>query len=56
MILDVKSWCWMCLSLVVSIPGGGISTFGPLIIRGFGFSGYVLFICNKEGERADGVT
>ncbi|KAF8193354.1 hypothetical protein BJ912DRAFT_960817 [Pholiota molesta] len=39
MILDVKSWCWMCLSLAVSIPGGGIVSFGPLIIRGFGFSG-----------------
>lgn len=30
-LLDVKTWIWFCLILSVSIPSGGISTFGPLI-------------------------
>lgn len=42
MVLDAKSWCWMALMFLVSLPGGGIATFGPLIIRGFGFTRYVL--------------
>jgi len=43
MVLDIKSWCWMALMFLVSLPSGGIQTFGPLIIRGFGFDGYVPF-------------
>ena len=42
MVTDVKSWLWMGIALLVSIPSGGINTFGPLIIKGFGFSGSVI--------------
>lgn len=34
-LLDVKTWIWFCLLTSVSIPSGGISTFGPLIVRSF---------------------
>lgn len=41
MLLDVKSWCWMAMSFLFGLPAGGIVTFGPFIIRGFGFNGLV---------------
>ncbi|KAJ5477111.1 hypothetical protein N7539_007255 [Penicillium diatomitis] len=36
--LDLKSWLWFALLLAISIPSGGISTFGPLIVKSFGFN------------------
>jgi len=39
MITDLKSWCWMALMFLMAIPAGGIGTFGPLILKGFGFDG-----------------
>ncbi len=48
MVLDVKSWCWMALMFLVSLPSGAIATFGPLIIRGFGFDGYVPFQTDRS--------
>ncbi|CAI7632322.1 unnamed protein product [Penicillium pancosmium] len=35
--LDIKSWLWFSLMLTISIPSGGITTFGPLIVESFGF-------------------
>ncbi|KAJ5085404.1 hypothetical protein N7532_010175 [Penicillium argentinense] len=35
--LDLKSWLWFSLMLAISIPSGGITTFGPLIVESFGF-------------------
>ncbi|KAL4922604.1 major facilitator superfamily domain-containing protein [Aspergillus aurantiobrunneus] len=35
--LDVKSFFWFALMFSISIPSGGITTFGPLIIESFGF-------------------
>ncbi|KAF9522154.1 allantoate permease [Crepidotus variabilis] len=37
MVLDIKSWCWMLLMFLLSVPTGGVAAFGPLIIHGFGF-------------------
>ncbi|KAK6081873.1 allantoate permease [Seiridium cupressi] len=36
-LLDPKTWFWFCLIFAISVPSGGISTFGPLIISTFGF-------------------
>ncbi|KAJ5218959.1 uncharacterized protein N7498_001058 [Penicillium cinerascens] len=36
--LDLKSWLWFALLVSISIPSGGITTFGPLIVKSFGFS------------------
>ncbi|KAF8686433.1 Major Facilitator Superfamily [Rhizoctonia solani] len=35
---DPKTYLWLALQFVCALPSGGISTFGPLIINGFGFS------------------
>ncbi|OJJ52449.1 hypothetical protein ASPSYDRAFT_189436 [Aspergillus sydowii CBS 593.65] len=35
--LDPKSFFWFALMFSISIPSGGITTFGPLIIESFGF-------------------
>lgn len=37
MITDFKSWCWMILLFLVAIPAGGITSFGPMILQGFGY-------------------
>jgi len=34
-LLDLKTWCWFALLFSISIPSGGISTFGPLIVQSF---------------------
>ncbi|KAJ5215103.1 hypothetical protein N7468_010782 [Penicillium chermesinum] len=36
--LDLKSWLWFALMMSISIPSGGITTFGPLIVKSFGFN------------------
>lgn len=36
--LDWKVWVFLLLGLSGNIPNGGISNFGTLIIKGFGFS------------------
>ncbi|ORY23946.1 major facilitator superfamily transporter [Naematelia encephala] len=45
-IIDPKAWCWFALLFLVSIPSGGISTFGPLILKGFGFDSQVVLLFN----------
>ncbi|KAJ5157400.1 uncharacterized protein N7482_008500 [Penicillium canariense] len=44
--LDLKSWLWFCLMLTISIPSGGITTFGPLIVKSFGFSALNTILLN----------
>ncbi|KAL9714471.1 hypothetical protein Ac2012v2_002786 [Leucoagaricus gongylophorus] len=46
MITDLKSWCWMALMFLMAIPAGGIGTFGPLILKGFGFDGFEVMLFN----------
>ncbi|KXH50108.1 major facilitator superfamily transporter [Colletotrichum salicis] len=45
-ILDIKTWCWFSLVFSISIPSGGISTFGPLIIKSFGFDSFQTILFN----------
>ena len=44
--LDVKTYIWFSLLTAVSIPSGGISTFGPLIVESFGFSSFTTILFN----------
>ncbi|GFF47791.1 uncharacterized transporter C417.10 [Aspergillus udagawae] len=44
--LDLKSWIWFALMFSISIPSGGISTFGPLIIKSFGFDQFKTILFN----------
>ncbi|KAK1511391.1 major facilitator superfamily transporter, partial [Colletotrichum abscissum] len=44
--LDIKTWCWFSLVFSISIPSGGISTFGPLIIKSFGFDSFQTILFN----------
>ncbi|KAL4865238.1 hypothetical protein BDV12DRAFT_154653 [Aspergillus spectabilis] len=37
-LLDVKCWALVLIQITSSIPNGGVSNFGSIIIEGFGFS------------------
>ncbi|KAL4875013.1 major facilitator superfamily domain-containing protein [Aspergillus karnatakaensis] len=37
-LLDVKCWALVLIQLASSIPNGGVSNFGSIIVEGFGFS------------------
>ncbi|KAF4119231.1 MFS family permease [Geosmithia morbida] len=45
-VLDLKTWLWFSLMFVISIPSGGISAFGPLIIESFGFDQFTTILFN----------
>lgn len=45
-LLDPKTWCWFALMLSISIPSGGISTFGPLIVQSFQFDSFATILLN----------
>ncbi|KAI0107381.1 MFS general substrate transporter [Hypoxylon sp. NC0597] len=45
-LIDPKSWFWFALLFSISIPSGGISTFGPLIIKTFGFDQFQTILFN----------
>jgi hypothetical protein len=45
-LLDVKTWIWVSMLTAVSIPSGGISTFGPLIVEAFGFDPFTTILFN----------
>jgi hypothetical protein len=45
-VLDLKTWLWFSLIFSVSIPSGGISTFGPLIVKAFGFGSFSTILFN----------
>lgn len=45
-VLDFKSWGWAAMMFSISVPSGGISTFGPLIIRAFGYSSFETILFN----------
>ncbi|KAF8199900.1 MFS transporter [Mycena galopus ATCC 62051] len=36
-VFDPKTWFWFSMIFLISIPSGGITTFGPLIVQSFGF-------------------
>ncbi|KAE8364517.1 major facilitator superfamily domain-containing protein [Aspergillus caelatus] len=43
---DMKTWCWFFLIVAISIPSGGISTFGNLIIKSFGYGSFETILFN----------
>ncbi|KAH8657180.1 MFS transporter [Tricladium varicosporioides] len=45
-LLDLKTWFWFSLIFSISIPSGGITTFGPLIINSFGFDSFKTILLN----------
>ncbi|KAK1954544.1 major facilitator superfamily transporter [Colletotrichum sublineola] len=45
-LLDLKTWCLFFLVFSISIPSGGISTFGPLIVKSFGFNSFQTILFN----------
>lgn len=44
--LDPKTLAWFAMIFSISIPSGGISTFGPLIIQSFGFDSFTTILFN----------
>ncbi|KAL1988166.1 hypothetical protein VTN96DRAFT_696 [Rasamsonia emersonii] len=44
--LDMKTWLWFAMLFSISIPSGGVSTFGPLIIKGFGYDQFTSILFN----------
>ncbi|OAL48502.1 allantoate permease-like protein [Pyrenochaeta sp. DS3sAY3a] len=44
--VDPKTWLWFSMLTAVSIPSGGITTFGPLIIQSFGFGKFATILFN----------
>ncbi|OOF92027.1 hypothetical protein ASPCADRAFT_153328 [Aspergillus carbonarius ITEM 5010] len=43
---DLKTWFWFLLIVSISIPSGGISTFGNLIIESFGYGSFQTILFN----------
>jgi hypothetical protein len=43
---DPKTFFWFALLFAISIPSGGISTFGPLIVKSFGFNSFTTILFN----------
>jgi hypothetical protein len=44
--MDLKTWLWAFMMFSISVPSGGISTFGPLIIKSFGFDSFETILFN----------
>ncbi|KAG6916243.1 hypothetical protein DXG01_007740 [Tephrocybe rancida] len=44
--LDPKTYLWFALLFLCALPSGGISAFGPLIIKGFGFDSFHTILVN----------
>ncbi|GKZ47354.1 hypothetical protein AbraIFM66951_010714 [Aspergillus brasiliensis] len=45
-VYDIKTWLWFFLIVTISIPSGGISTFGNLIIKSFGYGSFETILFN----------
>ena len=43
---DLKTYLWFLIIVSISIPSGGISTFGSLIIKDFGYSKFTAILFN----------
>ncbi|EFQ26951.1 major facilitator superfamily transporter [Colletotrichum graminicola] len=44
--VDLKTWCWFVIVIAISIASGGISTFGNLIVKSFGYSSFQTILFN----------
>lgn len=45
-VIDFKTWGWAAMMFSISVPSGGISTFGPLIIKAFGYDSFETILFN----------
>ncbi|PCG89520.1 Major facilitator superfamily domain, general substrate transporter [Penicillium occitanis (nom. inval.)] len=45
-VYDPKTWLWFSMLFSISVPSGGISTFGPLMIKGFGYDQFTTILFN----------
>ncbi|KAJ3554998.1 hypothetical protein NM688_g2813 [Phlebia brevispora] len=43
---DPKTYLWFAMLFLCALPSGGISSFGPLIIKGFGFNQFDTLLFN----------
>ncbi|WXC58402.1 hypothetical protein SNK03_004300 [Fusarium graminearum] len=43
---DVKTWLWFALIFSISVPSGGVGSFGPLLIKSFGFDSFEAILFN----------
>ncbi|KAK5557124.1 hypothetical protein LTR46_004935 [Exophiala xenobiotica] len=39
-LIDPRSWLFFLLNVFITLPGGGLSAFGSIILKGFGYSLY----------------
>ncbi|EIN09349.1 MFS general substrate transporter [Punctularia strigosozonata HHB-11173 SS5] len=46
LLLDPKTYLWFSMLFLCAAPSGGIGTFGPLIIKGFGFNQFHTLLFN----------
>ncbi|CAG8184013.1 unnamed protein product [Penicillium olsonii] len=44
--LDLKTYCWFFTIVAISIASGGISSFGSLIVKSFGFNSFQTILFN----------
>ncbi|KAF5024382.1 hypothetical protein F66182_3569 [Fusarium sp. NRRL 66182] len=45
-IRDPKTWLWFALIFSISVPSGGVGSFGPLLIKSFGFDPFQAILFN----------
>jgi len=43
---DIKTYLWFAMLFLCALPSGGIASFGPLIIKGFGFNQFQTLLFN----------
>ncbi|KAM0428682.1 hypothetical protein ACHAQK_011504 [Fusarium lateritium] len=43
---DLKTWLWFALIFSISVPSGGVGSFGPLLIKSFGFDSFQAILFN----------
>jgi hypothetical protein len=44
---DPKTWLWFALIFCISVPSGGVTTFGPLLVKSFGFDSFHAILFNS---------
>lgn len=44
--LEPKTWLWVAMSFMLNVGASVTSTFGPLILKGFGYDSYVTSLLN----------
>ncbi|KAH6885181.1 major facilitator superfamily domain-containing protein [Thelonectria olida] len=43
---DPKTWLWFALIFSISVPSGGVASFGPLLVKSFGFDSFHAILFN----------